>query len=1178
MRKISQFATCYPKTIILITVGLTAFFIHQIMNRLYLEPDITKFLPTDIKSVKANDYYQKNFDYSESLIVGVEAADQGIMTPPVLRAIERMVMALKALKTHKTIQSKLTGKTETIELPIGFDIDDISSISGLEDGILDQETGAVVTGSVIKKLKTEMGVPFTEENEALLPESDEDLRKIIPALKNHVMSDRLFRGNMLSADGKATVVHVPMINKWDYKRRYSSLELETALDPDLLKARFQGKTSFFPYNVYGKTIDGVVYDDAFIARHSDKIARRLKDLLEAYLSPAYPKHPKLKELMTGELTRESFTKIINITNERDFFMNPDLLTSDSFTVKLYDFTTSQIDPLSFENLEFRLPDAKQIYSLLDVWARTREILEKNSIPGINTYVAGQPVMIAVIFKIIDKDLKLLLPIGLLVVLFMLTISFRSFSGVVIPFVTVVLSIIWTFGFMAFTGTPVSPTTSNIPIVLLAIVSAYGIHLLNRYYEDAGKLEDRRKILRRSIQGVGAAIIMAGLTTSAGFISLSSSSMTMIRHYAVFSAFGILVGLFLTLTLSPAILCYWRLPRKKRKVADRDDEAPHGFLEKTLVALSSPVKKYPKIIIACFTVIAVITAAKVKDLQFEGSLIEDFRPDHPMRMSDNFINRYLTGTGEINMLFRFRDRVNLENEWVRDQLHKRSEAFANAWSEVVSGRMSPDDSALIAFAGEMMQVFRQTEPDGEKMERSVALMNDLLNEEYTVEIQDKSDAVSETTASALNALFEESSGADSLAGLADTGTSTSDPAPNAAFSGYSVDQVNGLKDVTQRLGRPESAWEETGKSIVKLRSLKVTSGGMRMVRAWNELQDLFAADVKQPYVLRRLENVREQLFALEDPKVDLGEGMTKPTGFAIGPVDLVRKMYSLFYHDGDLAFKKIPDTRTDRLGDSTMTDRGVIGVALNQAQNSDRDTFSGMISPDLKEFQYSIMIRSMLTEFNAAYIEKINEILAREFPDDNPYIESISIGGQSPVIMEITDLLVDSHASSILQALLFVLIITFFIFRSLTGGVYATIPLVFTILANFGMILALGWKINSGTVTVAAISIGVGVDYTIHFLERFKAQLKQGDAFHLAYVNTIRSSGKGIIINAASVAGGFAVLLLSELAGNRFVGTLMIGNMIYSSLAALTLLPALIFSTKPRFLTKISSSPTPQGRP
>ncbi len=1184
MGVIGRFSTRYPKAIILAVTGLTVFFIYQIITNAYVDVDLTKFLPSDLESVRTNDYCRKNFEYVERLLIGIESSEKGIMNPPVLRAIEDIVTALKAVKTRKTIHSELTGKVESIELPIGFDLDDFISISGLEDAILDKETGAVVTGSVIQKLKKEAGIPFTETNAALLPESDEDLLKIIPALKNHVLNDRLFRGVLLSTDGKATIINVPMISKWEYKQRYISLELGTALDPHLLKARFQGKTSSFPFEVYGKTIDDVVYDDAFIARHSKEVAKRLTDYLEDCLEPAFAQHPELEKQFAGPLTRERFQEILRITQKRDFFMNPDMTTWDIFTAKLYDFMLENIDPASHENLEFQLPDVNKVYDMLEMYDRTREILEQKTSADMKTYVTGEPAVTALMYRELGNSLVLLLPVGLLAVMVMLTISFRSLRGVVIPFITVVLSVIWALGLQALTGTPISLATGTVPVVLLAVGSAYGIHLLNRYYEDARSLTHRREILRKSILSVGAAILMAGLTTFAGFASLIGAPILFIRHYAIFTSFGIIVALLLTLTLSPAILCYWRMPSQKQLEGRQKKGASPSLLEQILVGWSAVVSKAPKIAIAFFAVVSVIAALRLHTLQFEGSMAAEFDQNHPIRMSSDFIDRYLTGTGETTLLFTFRDRVNLKNGWVQDQLQKRIMTFTDTWIDLFSGETYQDDTGLKAFVDEMMLMVQRSGSDIAKMEQTIALMNDLLNEEYAIDIQNEGEGASETDESDLAALLGEQTattgsvygGSDGLAGLAETLESSADSAVNEAFGGYTTAQVNGLKELNQRMGYPEKSWERTGETIVKMRGLKATPFGKQMVYCWNELQDLFATDVKQPYVLHKLENLREQLVALKEPSVDIGDTTVGPTGFVVSPVDLVRKMYSLFYHDENPAYKKIPDTRVDNLADPAMTNRGVIGIVLNQAQNSDRDQFNAMISPDLKEFQCQIMARSMLTVFNAKYTAALKRIIAKAFPDDDPYIESISIGGASLVSLDLGNLLVISQVSSIIQATIFIFIIIFFIFRSVIGGLFAMAPLVFTILTNFGLILLLGWKINTGTVLCASISLGIGVDYTIHFLERFKAQLIQGDGFHQAFINTMRTSGKAIVINAASVAAGFAVLMLSEMGATNAMGLLMMGTMAYSSFAALTLLPALIFVTKPKFLTRVAETARKQN--
>ncbi len=1172
---LSRFSTRFPKLIIFMVSVITAFFAYQFVRHAYVESDISKMLPTGFASIKANDYSKKNFSYNESLLVGIGSPDKGIMNPAVLRSIEQMVFEIKRLKTVKIVDSKLIGKKEAIELPIGIDTDDITSISGLEDAILDRETGAVVTGSVIKKLKKEMGIGFTKENAEWLPESDEDLNKIIPALEKHVLNDRVFRGNILSGDGKASTIMIPLINKWDYKQRYTSLELGTALDQDLLRRRYQGKTSTFPFTVYEQKIDGVLYDNVYIEQHSQRVADNLKAYLDEQLSPAYETNPQLAELLSGEMNRETFDEIIKITQGKDFFVGiPDLTTWDQFVAKLYDFTLEQIDPLSRENLEFQLPDVKNIYDMLTIYDKIREVLKQNAAEGVNTYVAGEPVLVSVMNRSVNNDMGVLIPIGLLVIILMLAISFKSIRGVVIPLITVTLSIIWSYGLMAAIGSAITTATSTVPIVLLAVGSAYGIHFLNRYNEDAKKSDDRGKVLRLSIRGVGIAVFMAGVTTISGFISLSTSEISMIRDFSLFSAFGISVALLLTLTLTPSLLCFWKLPSERKQNPEKDESGRTGIMDIALFSWASMVKSSPRKVTILFLAISAVCAVAMKDIAIEAGMVEQFKDDNPVKQSDRFIAKNLTGTGEVKLVFKFRDSVNLNNNWIQGELKERMNAFDKAWDEMVNREAGAEIGILTDFKKKLLKMSKDPVHNEEDLLHSITLMNDILNEEFVIEGTGDGLLEEDIDDEGMDALLD--AGADSddevdLGGLGDLAEADeeSDEQGTGVFSEFTGDQVAGLKDINRRLGESEENWESTGEMVLLVRNIKSTDKGQKMIKTWNQTQDLFAADIKQPYVLHKLEEMRAEMISLQTPKADLDGDLVDPTGFVMGPVDMVRKTYSVFYHDEDPAYKKIPDAELDNLGDPTLTNRGIIGVVLNQAQNSNRDTFNQMISPDLKEFQYSVMIKSSLSSFSELYIDELNRIIGEIFAEDDPYIASYSVGGMVPVVMELANSVADSQISSIGQAILLVFAVTFFIFRSGVGGLYSLIPLVFTILANFGMMIILGMKIDTATVMVASISIGIGVDYTIHFLERFKIQLKAGDEFDRAYFNTIRSVGKAIIINAVSVAAGFLVMLFSDMSATMALGVLMAGTMAYSSLAALTLLPAVIFVTKPKFLSKFS---------
>jgi hypothetical protein len=220
-----------------------------------------------------------------------------------------------------------------------------------------------------------------------------------------------------------------------------------------------------------------------------------------------------------------------------------------------------------------------------------------------------------------------------------------------------------------------------------------------------------------------------------------------------------------------------------------------------------------------------------------------------------------------------------------------------------------------------------------------------------------------------------------------------------------------------------------------------------------------------------------------------------------------------------------------------------------------------------------MARKATSGFLNQYEKNLLQIISEIFPEDDPYIAGITPAGYALTINEVTAVIGASQVKSIMLAFLFVFIVTFFIFRSITGGVYSLIPLLFTVSVNFGMIFVLGWKIDTSTMLVASVAIGIGVDYTIHFLERFKIQLNAGDSPQDAFRNTMATTGNAVVVNAVSVSIGFLVLTFSDFVGNISMGILMAGTMVYSSMGAFILLPALIFVLKPKFFySKVTAEP------
>jgi predicted RND superfamily exporter protein len=140
-----------------------------------------------------------------------------------------------------------------------------------------------------------------------------------------------------------------------------------------------------------------------------------------------------------------------------------------------------------------------------------------------------------------------------------------------------------------------------------------------------------------------------------------------------------------------------------------------------------------------------------------------------------------------------------------------------------------------------------------------------------------------------------------------------------------------------------------------------------------------------------------------------------------------------------------------------------------------------------------------------------------------------------------------------------------IFRSFGAGTLSVIPLSIAILILFGAMGVFGITLDIATALISSVMIGVGIDYTIHFLWRFKEERSRGLEHNEAAFVTLTTTGRGIIINALSVMIGFLVLTFSNFEPLRFFGGLVVLSIGSCLISALVLIPSIVVLIKPRFL-------------
>jgi hypothetical protein len=142
--------------------------------------------------------------------------------------------------------------------------------------------------------------------------------------------------------------------------------------------------------------------------------------------------------------------------------------------------------------------------------------------------------------------------------------------------------------------------------------------------------------------------------------------------------------------------------------------------------------------------------------------------------------------------------------------------------------------------------------------------------------------------------------------------------------------------------------------------------------------------------------------------------------------------------------------------------------------------------------------------------------------------------------------------------------------SFIAGMISMLPLILTVAINFGFMAYTGRPLDIATMMIGSIVIGIGIDYAIHFQSRFRLEFAKDPDLAKALQRTMCTSGRGITYNAMTVGLGFAVLVLSSTGGIGIFGSLVATAMAISAISALTVIPAVLVTWKPRFLTRPSS--------
>ena len=237
--------------------------------------------------------------------------------------------------------------------------------------------------------------------------------------------------------------------------------------------------------------------------------------------------------------------------------------------------------------------------------------------------------------------------SILMIAFLLSLLFRRISGVILPLLTVVLSLFSTIGLFSMTGTKLTIISQILPSFLMAVGVGYSVHLLDIFYRHLRDQGNKREAIGYALGHSGLAILITSLTTAGGLLSFCSVKVAPVSDLGIFGAAGVLICVSFTLILLPALLALIPFSSDSKKKTPNQKKSADRILK----SCGDFAVSRPWFMIAVSLGIALISLIGAAQLRFSHDPIQWLPDGHSLRSANQAINDHMKGSANLELVVR-----------------------------------------------------------------------------------------------------------------------------------------------------------------------------------------------------------------------------------------------------------------------------------------------------------------------------------------------------------------------------------------------------------------------------------------------------------------------------------------------------------------------------------------------
>lgn len=735
------------------------------------------------------------------------------------------------------------------------------------------------------------------------------------------------------------------------------------------------------------------------------------------------------------------------------------------------------------------------------------------------------------------------PLAGLAIFLLMLFFFRRVQLIIAPMLVAILSVIAAMGLLIGLGYDVHIMSSMIAIFLMPIAVADSVHILSEFFDTYHRFGDKAKTVRHVMSHLFMPMLYTSLTTIAGFASLATTPIPPVKVFGLHVAFGVTVAWVLTMVLVPAYVMLAVSPRMLDRMASArqrrvDDEGEHqGPLARFLAFVGGMAARHAKAMVAILLLVAAFAVAGVLRIRVNDNPVKWFTSKHPIRVADEALNRHFGGTYTAYLTF---EAARPEAPDCMAKAEAMRAAARERFGEALPEATRRFETVLDGMAARFRNAF-----SADLNRCFVAL----------VEEAGKIDAEAVSTWNALadtvNYLEPEGLTRDALLAAV-----RGEPRVDAATRGVFERRLAALD-----ASLAGTALQEAALAVCD----EYTALSFRDF-VFRQQAELAAPLFKRPEMLRYVESLQRHLE-------------TSPVvGKTSSAVDaLVKGAY-------ELSFVAPPSdasaTERDEYAARNAANRAVpssaaaVGQVFTQLEGMKRrDALFHMVTRDYQQVNVWVQLKSGDNVDMETVVAAADAYLAAN-PPPVPLIAGWS--GMTYINVVWQDKMVSGMFGSLASSFVMVLIMMVVLFRSPLFGFLSMIPLTVTILVTYGLIGWVGKDYDMPIAVLSALTLGLSIDFAIHFLERAREEVQRAGSWLAAVPAMFREPATAISRNAITITVGFTPLLVAPLVPYKTVGFFLAAIMTLSWLATLIVLPAMLSLVERRAFPRAPETTPTQG--